>query len=226
MAGKYVWCMSAKQGHMLCTFSIWTYSSHVIVKSIVYMIISPKMPGDIWSAIAKSRLKDPNLLGLLVSTPQNDPVQARSGIRRKTFADNFPKASQSLPPLLWYQIKHKLVAQKRGYLCSNYMFLLIVTYSGNLLRPILPSAICFSNGREHSTSSLPLLSVQFLPMIHIRRISWGSSRRSRSICLRAPALEPSSTFSKENKINHVFLITSKGSKLYKQMKGNTPRSAC
>lgn len=61
---------------------------------------------------------------------------------------------------------------------------------------VLPSAICLSKGNEHSMSSFPLLSVQFLPMMHMRRISCGSSKRSSSICLRAPALDPNSTFFK------------------------------
>jgi hypothetical protein len=82
---------------------------------------------------------------------------------------------------------------------SNYAIIFIVICRMRrsvLMSPIfhsLPSATCFSKGTEHSMLLFPLLSVQFLPIIHILRISFGSSRRSSSICLRAPALEPNST---------------------------------
>lgn len=58
---------------------------------------------------------------------------------------------------------------------------------------IIPSAICFSKGTEHSMSLLSLRTVQFRPITHIRRITTGSSKISSSICLRAPARDPSST---------------------------------
>lgn len=59
---------------------------------------------------------------------------------------------------------------------------------------MIPSAICLSMGREHSISLLPRWTLQFRPNIHMRRISWGSSSRSRSICFSSPAREPNSTF--------------------------------
>ena len=66
-----------------------------------------------------------------------------------------------------------------------------------MINKAVPSAICLSKGTEHSMWSSNLSSVQFLPIMHIRRISWGSSRRSMSICLRSPAREPSSTLTHE-----------------------------
>lgn len=94
-----------------------------------------------------------------------------------------------------------------------------------------PSAISFPEGKELSTSSFSLLRVERLPIIHIRRISSWSSKRSSSICLRAPAFEPNSTLhdkmkrKKDNNQRTVFnyLLLSNSTRFFKV---NIPKSAC